>query len=94
VIFSVAYLLARRLLGCLIVLARCEVSKDAELLMLRPENAALRRQVVRVRYQPTDRLWLAALARLIPRSDRYGKPQLSWWERRVPRATARSSSAP
>jgi len=66
VIFSVAYLLARRLLGCLMVLARREVSKDAELLILRPENAVLRRQVVRVRYQPTDRLSLAALSRLIP----------------------------
>jgi hypothetical protein len=50
VIFSVAYLLARRLLGCLMVLARREVSKDAELLILRPENAVLRRQIVRVRY--------------------------------------------
>ena len=49
-IFSVAYLLARRLLGCLMVLARREVSKDAELLILRPENAVLRRQIVRVRY--------------------------------------------
>jgi len=67
VIFSVAYLLARRLLGCLMVLARREVSKDAELLVLRHENAVLRRQVSRVRYQPADRLWLAALSRLIPR---------------------------
>jgi hypothetical protein len=50
VIFSVAYLLARRLLGCLMVLARREVSKDAELLILRPENAVLRRQIVRVRH--------------------------------------------
>ena len=49
-IFSVAYLLVRRLLGCLMVLARREVSKDAELLILRPENAVLRRQIVRVRY--------------------------------------------
>jgi len=31
VIFSVVYLLARRLLGCLMILARREVSKDAEL---------------------------------------------------------------
>ena len=66
-IFSVAYLLARRLLGCLMVLARREVSKDAELLVLRHENAVLRRQVSRVRYQPADRLWLAALSWLIPR---------------------------
>jgi hypothetical protein len=63
---SVAYLLARRLLGCLMVLARREVSKDAELLVLRHENVVLRRQIVRVRYQPADRLWLAVLSRLIP----------------------------
>jgi hypothetical protein len=67
VIFSVVYLLVRRLLGCLMVLARREVSKDAELLVLRHENAVLRRQTGRVRYQPADRLWLSALSRLIPR---------------------------
>ena len=66
VIFSAAYLLVRCLLGCLMVLARRGVSKDAELLVLRHENAVLRRQVSRVRYQPGDRLWLAALSRLIP----------------------------
>jgi putative transposase len=66
VIFSVAYLLVRRLLGCLMVLARREVSKDAELLVLRHENVVLRHQVSRVRYQPADRLWLAALSRLNP----------------------------
>jgi hypothetical protein len=43
---------ARRLLGCLMVLARREVSKDAELLVLRHQNAVLRRQIGRVRYQP------------------------------------------
>src|SRR5689334_10785923 len=57
----------RCLLGCLKVLARREVSKDAELLVLRHENAVLRRQIGRVRYQPGDRLWLAGLSRLIPR---------------------------
>ena len=66
-IFSAVYLLVRCLLGCLMVLARRKVSKDAELLVLWHENAVLRRQVSRVRYQPGDRLWLAALSRLIPR---------------------------
>ncbi len=66
-IFSVVYLLARALLGCLMVLARREASKDAELLVLRHENAVLRRQISRVRYQSGDRLWLSALSRLIPR---------------------------
>jgi len=61
------YLLVRCLLGCVMVLARREVSKDAELLVLRHENAVLRRQISRVRYQPGDRMWLAALSRLIPR---------------------------
>jgi len=67
VIFSLVYLLACRLLDCLMVLARREVSRDAELLVLRHENAVLRRQIGRVRYQPADRLWLSALSRLIPR---------------------------
>ena len=65
-IFSVFYLVVRCLLGCLMVLARHEMSKDAGLRVLRHQNAVLRRQVSRVRYQPGDRLWLAALSRLIP----------------------------
>ena len=69
-IFSVVYLLARALPGCLVVLARREASKDAELLVLRHENAVLRRQISQVRYQPGDRLWLSALSRLIPRRRR------------------------
>src|SRR6266851_4230547 len=52
------------------VLARREVSKDAELLVLRHEAGVLRRQISRVRYEPGDRLWLAALSRLIPRRRR------------------------
>jgi hypothetical protein len=63
VIISVVYLLVR----CLTVLPRRQVSKDAELLVLRHENAVLRRHVGRVRYEPGDRLWFAALSRLVPR---------------------------
>jgi len=66
VILSLIYLLVRCLLGCLTVLTRHLVSKDAELLALRHENAVLRRQIGRVRYQP-GRLWLAAPSRLVPR---------------------------
>ena len=78
-IFSVGYQLVRCLLGYVMVLARHEVSKDAELLVLRHENAVLRRQISRVRYQPGDRLWLAALSRLIPRQ---GGARGSRWPRR------------
>jgi hypothetical protein len=91
VIFPVVYLLARGLLGCLMMQARREASKDAELLVLRHENAVLRRQISRVRYQPGDRLWLAALSRLI-RRHRWGEvftvtpaTLLSWHRRLVTR---------
>jgi putative transposase len=49
-IFSVVYPAVRRLLGWLMMLARREMSKDAELLVLRQENAVLRRQIGRVSY--------------------------------------------
>ena len=87
-IFSVVYLVLRCVLGCLMVLARREVSKDAELLVLRHQNAVLRRQIGRVRYRPGDRLWLAALSRLIPR-HRWGEvfavtpATLLAWHRRL-----------
>jgi putative transposase len=61
------YLIVRSVLGLLVVLFRRDLSKDAELLVLRHENAVLRRHVGRVQYAPVDRGWLAALARLIPR---------------------------
>ena len=89
-IISVGYLLARCLLDGLMVLARRELSKDADLLVLRHENAVLRRTTGRVRYQPGDRLWLAALSRLIPRR-RWGEvfavtpATLLAWHRRLVR---------
>ena len=62
------YRLTRALLGALTVICHREVSKDVELLVLRHENAILRRQINRVRYTAADRVWLAALARWMPRS--------------------------
>ncbi|MGW1682782.1 helix-turn-helix domain-containing protein [Saccharopolyspora sp. NPDC002376] len=60
--------MTRKLLSVPAVLLRREASKEAELLVLRHENAVLRRQLaVPVRYEPADRLWLAALSSLIPR---------------------------
>jgi hypothetical protein len=91
VIFSSVHLLVRGLLACLMVLGRGEVSKDAEMLVLRHENTVLRRQAGRIRYQPGDRLWLAALSRLIPRR-RWGEvfavtpaTLLAWHQRLVTR---------
>jgi putative transposase len=70
---TLAYMIARFVLEVAAVLMRCEVSKDVELLVLRHENAVLRRQVKRVRYEAADRMWLAALSQLIPR---YRWPQV------------------
>jgi putative transposase len=55
------------MLGAAALVFRADLAKDAELLVLRHENAVLRRQVGRVRYESADRAWFAALARLVPR---------------------------
>jgi putative transposase len=64
---SILYRFLRCLLGLTAVLIRRDLSKDAELLVLRHENTVLRRQISRVHYTPADRVWLAALSRLLPR---------------------------
>jgi putative transposase len=68
VILSLLYKVTRRLLSVPAVMLRRDSTKDAELLVLRHENAVLRRQVAGpVRYEPADRFWFAALSRLMPR---------------------------
>ena len=68
VLLSLVYRLLRCLLGLLVVLARSDLSKDAELLVLRHENQMLRRQLRgRLRWDYADRVWLAALSRLVNR---------------------------
>jgi hypothetical protein len=42
------------------------LAKDAELLVLRHENAVLRWHAGRVRYEPADRVRFTALAQLVP----------------------------
>ena len=66
-LIKIVYLLVRRILGLVVLLFRRDMAKDAELLVLRHENAVLRRHVGKVRYEPADRVWFAALARLLPR---------------------------
>ena len=68
VLLSLAYRLVRCLFGLLAVLVRSDLSKDVELLVLRHENQVLRRQLRgRLRWDHADRLWLAALSRLVSR---------------------------
>ncbi len=65
--FTLAYMITRSVLSLVAMLVRSDVCKDVELLVLRHENAVLRRQVPRPRYEPVDRIWFAALSRLLPR---------------------------
>jgi len=68
VLLSLVYRFMMGLLDLLVVLFRSDLSKDAELLALRHENQVLRRQLrSRLRWDHADRLWLAALSRLVSR---------------------------
>jgi transposase InsO family protein len=65
---SLVYRLVRCLFGLLALLVRSDLSKDVELLVLRHENQVLRRHLSgRPRWDQVDRLWLAALSRLVNR---------------------------
>jgi hypothetical protein len=60
-------LLVRRMLSLMVLLFRKDLTKEAELLVLRHENTVLRRHAGRIRYGPADRVLLTALTQLIPR---------------------------
>ena len=66
-LLKIVYLLTCRVLSLVVLVLRGDRAKDAELLVLRHENAVLRRHAGRVRYEPADRAWFADLTRLIPR---------------------------
>ena len=67
-IVSLVYRAVRGLLSLPELLLRQEASVEAEVLVLRHENAVLRRQLASpVRYEPADRFWFSALSSLIPR---------------------------
>jgi putative transposase len=68
VLLKIVYMLACRILGLIVVLARGDRAVAAEVVVLRHENAVLRRHAGRVRYEQADRAWFAALARIVSRS--------------------------
>src|SRR6266496_2470088 len=53
--------------GLAVLMFRGDQAKNAEPLVLQHENAVLRRNAGRVRYEPADRAWFTALTRFIPR---------------------------
>src|SRR5438874_13202768 len=69
VLHTVAFMVLRQVLG-LIGLDPPPDAKDVEIAVLRHQLLVLRRQVARPRYAPSDRIILAALAKLLPR-DRW-----------------------
>ncbi len=96
-LLKIVYLLVRRILGLAVLLFRRDMAKDAEL--LRHENAILRRHADKVRYEPADRVWFAALARLLPRrrwTEIFPTPAtlLAWHRRLAARKYDTSNSRP
>ena len=66
-LLKIVCLLMRWLFGLTVLVFRGDRAKDAELLVLWHENAVLRRNAGRVRYDPADRVWFAALTLCVPR---------------------------
>ena len=66
------YLIFIRLLSAPALLMRSDISKEAEILVLRHQLAVLRRQITRPKPSWADRALITALARLLPKPRRVG----------------------
>src|SRR2546428_13950446 len=64
---SLSYLAFRWIFELLVLLGRSRDRKEVEILVLRHELSVLRRQAGRPRYEPRERVLLAALSRALPR---------------------------
>jgi hypothetical protein len=68
-LWSLCYLVLRRVLQIAALRLRSREFKELEIVVLRHELAVLRRQVGRPELRPTDRVFLAAASRLLPRTS-------------------------
>src|SRR5450755_5175343 len=93
------YLIARRLVGGLALLARSDAAKDAEILVLRHQLAVLHRQIGRPRLTWAGRVIIAALALRLPPARRLGMlvtpgTILGWHRRLVARRWTTTATRP
>jgi hypothetical protein len=65
---KLAYVALCRSIQLLVLLARGDVAKDLEILVLRHQLTVLRRQLSQLKLEPTDRALLAAVSRALPRA--------------------------
>jgi putative transposase len=69
VLWSLCYVVLRRVLQIAALRLRSQEFKELEIVVLRHELAVLRRQVGRPALRPADRVFLAAASRLLPRTS-------------------------
>ena len=97
-LLSLMYLLVRTLLRLLVPPGHGEAAKDLEIVVLQHEVNVLRRQIKRAHLRPSDRAFLAASARVLPRAcwERFlvtPKTLLRWHRELVRLKWARSKAS-